>query len=150
MKPYSVHETLKKTIIMSKKLILLASLACFAVVSTSSVASAQKTGPISSIMEWTKSTTGTWMGKDNFHFKLVTDGMTIWSAPDGNQWSKVTDGTWTEKSGKMIKIADGKLMWSADQGLAWREVPQWTWVGSDGKSYKFDTTWTLWVKTIQK
>ncbi len=133
-----------------RKLILLASLACFAVVSTSTVASAQKGKVVSSVAEWTKSTTGTWKGADNFFYKLNLADVTIWSAPDGNQWSKVDGGTWKDKSGKMIKIADGKLMWSADNGLAWREVPEWTWVGTDGVSYKFDKDWTLWVKSIKK
>ena len=94
--------------------------------------------------EWTKSTKGTWVGKDNKTWYKLDKTARLWMSTDGKTWTEDKKGMWQDKQGHWIQIKDKKLVWSADGGKTWAQVPEWKWEGGNGEWYKFDTNWSLW------
>lgn len=134
--------------IIMKKIVLLASVFCFAIAAkaaTPSVSAA--TAVVITKADWAKAKDGTWEGMHDGKktwYKLNTKDASLWWSMDGKKWEAVKDGMWQDKDGKWLKIDMKVLKWSADGGKTWAEVPEWKWEGSNGMWYKFDKDWTLW------
>lgn len=119
-----------------KKFMLLFALASFAV-----TASAQTPGKLN----WVKSTTGTWIGAENYYYKVNKTTKVVTVSKDNVTYAEAPNQTWQDKDGKFYKITENKLM-KSDIGKIWSECPDWTWQGVDSKWYKFDATFNLMIK----
>ena len=124
-------------------------LASIFVLSSITNASAQTKKPISSVIDWQKSSTGTWIGMNRYTYKFDKANTIVFSSEDGTNFTEVQENVWQDKNGKWLKIYNGKLMSSNDGSKTWSEVPEWKFEGGDGKWYKFDSTWTLWIKKLK-
>ena len=132
-----------------KKLVLLASVACFVFATVNAATPTKVSTSITAASEWMKSAEGTWDGMHDgkkVWYKLNMKDASLWWSMDGKKWDAVQTGMWQDKDGKWLKIVDKTMLkWSADGGKTWSDVPEWKWAGNSGTWYKFDKDWSLWT-----
>jgi hypothetical protein len=121
---------------MSKKFMLLFALASFI-----GTASAQTPGKVN----WAKSTTGVWVGKDNMDYKYNTTTKVLSVSKDHTTWATSPDGMWQGFNGTWYRITEGKLM-TSPTGKIWTTSADGVFQGGDSKWYKFDSNLVLMVK----
>ena len=131
-----------------KKIVLLASIACFTFATANANTPVKSPTSIAIASEWMKAKDGTWDGMHDgkkVWYKLNMKDASLWWSMDGKKWEAVKDGMWQDKDGKWLKIVDKTMLkWSADGGKTWSDVPEWKWEGNSGTWYKFDKEWSLW------
>jgi hypothetical protein len=132
-----------------KKIILLASVCCFAYASNAAEhkVKAAPTSAITVPADWTKSKDNIWEGTLNgtrVWYKFDLTSGSVWCSVNSTNWDIVKDGMWQDKDGRWLKISNKALKWSKDSGNTYVDVPEGKWEGPNGTWYKFDKTWSLW------
>ncbi len=95
-----------------KKLVLLASIVCFAFTANATISKVKISKVLVTATDWMKSKDGTWQemkGGKTVWYKLNAKDARVWMSMDGKKWDAVKDGMWQDKDGKWLKI-DMKML----------------------------------------
>jgi hypothetical protein len=89
-----------------------------------------------SVKGWDKSKDNTWMGIDNYHYRLGTSGQ-LEKSQDGQAWRLSQSGRWQDDEGTYYRLKDKKLESSKD-GSTWDACAQNSWRGRDNVWYRYN------------
>jgi hypothetical protein len=85
---------------------------------------------------WDKSSDNTWVGNDNFHYRLGESGQ-LEKSQDGKSWRLSQSGRWQDGEGTYYRIKENKLESSKD-GNSWNACAQNSWKGRDNVWYRYN------------
>jgi hypothetical protein len=87
---------------------------------------------------WNRASDNTWLGIDNYHYRLGTNDQ-LEKSLDGQNWRLSQSGRWQDDQGTYFRFKDKKLESSTD-GNSWSLTGHNSWKGRDNVWYKYSDT----------